>query len=555
MAKKLTLEDFVQKARQVHKDRYDYTESVYVNSATPIEIRCSKHGIFKQLTTNHLAGKGCRACRDESRRFTAEQFIERASEVHKNFYSYPGIVYHNNRTPIDIVCPVHGVFKQTPAAHMQGVGCPPCGNLRKSHSQVSFLEAAKGVHGDLYDYSRVEYKGSGRKITITCKKHGDFQLRASNHLTGQGCPTCAKEQNTARKWRDISHFRLLAEKTHGTRYCYDNTVYKGTGAKLSIVCEKHGEFTQKAGGHLLGRGCPVCAKRCSGGEKALLEFIREISPNMEVESQAYINPPGYGKYFLDVLVPSKGVAFEYNGLYWHSEVRKPWRYYHIRKTEASKAAGYSLVHIFEDDWVNRRHQVEHLIRYKLGLLPAVMARKMKIILVGAEAAKSFYATYHIQGASRQANQTHYGLVDSEGLVAVMSFSQAASKRVVLGDGAWELVRFASKYRVQGGASRLFTAFLRDTKPSSVLSYSLNHLFSGAMYEALGFQLEKELPPDYSYILPNRTERLHKSGFQKSKLKRRLGVRFNPQKTEHENCKDNHIYRVYDAGKKRWVWSG
>ena len=164
-----------------------------------------------------------------------------------------------------------------------------------------------------------------------------------------------------------------------------------------------------------------------------------------------------------------------------------------------------------------------------------MARKMKIIQVDSEAAKSFYATYHIQGASRQANQTHYGLVDPEGLVAVMSFSQAASKRVVLKDGAWELVRFASKYRVQGGASRLFTAFLRDTKPSSVLSYSLNHLFSGAMYEALGFQLEKELPPDYSYTLPNRIERLHKSGFQKSKLKRRLGVRFNPQKTEHENC--------------------
>ena len=183
-----------------------------------------------------------------------------------------------------------------------------------------------------------------------------------------------------------------------------------------------------------------------------------------------------------------------------------------------------------------------------------MARKSIVTDIPHHAAREFYQQYHIQGFSSAARQVHYGLIYQGETVAVMSFSQHSSGRQNLKESNWELVRFASKYRVQGGASKLFTAFLRDQQPESVLSFSWNHLFTGQMYGKLGFSLDKELPPDYSYIDPHRVKRLHKSGFQHSKLKIRFGDTYDPERTEQENCAAHHFYRIYDCGKKRWLWT-
>lgn len=123
--------EFIEKANSAHNFKYQYDEVRYVASQKNVVIICPEHGKFSQMPTNHLSGKGCPKCADESTRktlsLTTEQFIEKAKRAHLDKYDYAWAEYINNHTKIKIVCPVHGVFNQTPMSHISGRGCPSCG--------------------------------------------------------------------------------------------------------------------------------------------------------------------------------------------------------------------------------------------------------------------------------------------------------------------------------------------------------------------------------------------------------------------------------------------
>ena len=119
--KKLNTSEFIRKAHEVHGDKYDYSKVKYVNSHTPITIICPVHGEFQQLPYCHLQGNGCSACNGGDRfkdRLTTEEFIQKAKEVHGNKYDYSKVNYVNAHTPITIICPVHGEFQQEPCDHL-----------------------------------------------------------------------------------------------------------------------------------------------------------------------------------------------------------------------------------------------------------------------------------------------------------------------------------------------------------------------------------------------------------------------------------------------------
>lgn len=200
MSKKLTTEEFVQKARQVHGDKYDYSKVEYINNHTKICIICPIHGEFWQTPYKHICRKhGCPKCGIEknhkSLRLTTEEFIVKAREVHGDKYDYSKVEYINNRTKICIVCPIHGEFWQTPGSHLQGQGCSMCANIQKSLSKQitreQFLERAIKKHGDKYDYSKVNYIDSQTKVCIICPIHGEFWQTPNNHLRGRGCSQCS----------------------------------------------------------------------------------------------------------------------------------------------------------------------------------------------------------------------------------------------------------------------------------------------------------------------------------------------------------------------------
>lgn len=256
---KLTTEEFIAKAKAVHGDRYDYSKVEYVDYRSKVCIICPKHGEFWQRPDIHLQGKGCLKCGREriaiSSRKSLEQFLQDAKKVHGNRYDYSKVELVNYQTKVIIICPVHGEFIQVPTLHLQGSGCPKCGSERVSLRMTTegFIQKAKQIHGDRYDYSKVEYTGNKAKVCIICKEHGEFWQEARMHLSGCGCPTCA-----GRKKMRTSDFIKKACSVHGDKYDYSKAVYKGNTEKVCIICPKHGEFWQYASNHLKGTGCPKC---------------------------------------------------------------------------------------------------------------------------------------------------------------------------------------------------------------------------------------------------------------------------------------------------------
>ena len=194
MGKTLTNKKFISKAKKVHGNKYDYSKVIYISSRKKVIIICPKHGEFLQSPSEHLSGRECRKCSYENRNKTKksnEKFIEEAIVIHGDKYNYSLVDYKNNRTKIIIICPIHGPFKQIPYHHLCGCDCIKCSGTYL-YSEKEFIEKCIKKHNEKYNYSKVKYINNKNKIIIICKKHGEFEQNAHAHLSGQGCPKCAK---------------------------------------------------------------------------------------------------------------------------------------------------------------------------------------------------------------------------------------------------------------------------------------------------------------------------------------------------------------------------
>lgn len=254
---RLDLDTFLQRAREVHGDKYDYSKSIYTTTDIPLVVICRIHGDFLVTPHNHIANKnGCKQCgvirRSAARTRSPKEFIAEARKVHGDKYSYDKVVYRKSVERVIITCSFHGDFEQKPVSHLQGRGCPACGgSLLMSNDQ--FVEKAKQIHGDRFDYSKVQYLNSTTQVVIVCKEHGEFLQTPASHLQGSGCSACSGV-----KRHEQADFLRLAVAVHGTKYDYSRTRYKSAAGKVTIICPKHGSFTQRAGQHLVGRGCDKC---------------------------------------------------------------------------------------------------------------------------------------------------------------------------------------------------------------------------------------------------------------------------------------------------------
>ena len=201
---KLTNQEFIEKANLIHNNKYDYSKVEYVNSRTKVCIICPEHGEFWQTPHHHLNGHGCSKCRNENNgdrcRGDVKEFIEKANKIHKNKYDYSKVEYINSHTKVCIICPEHGEFWQSPYVHIQGHECPECAKIKRvknnKHSIDEFIQKSKLIHGDKYDYSKVEYINSHTKVCIICPEHGEFWQRPCCHTNlRQGCPFCNESQS------------------------------------------------------------------------------------------------------------------------------------------------------------------------------------------------------------------------------------------------------------------------------------------------------------------------------------------------------------------------
>ena len=203
----LTTEKFIEKARKVHGDKYNYSISIYVNCKSKIWIICNKCGHkFEQMAGSHLNGSGCPYCAKIKDLLSREEFIEKAKKVHGNYYNYSKVIYNGVKNHITIICPKHGLFRQHAGSHLQGNECPECKREKQFLTTEEFIKRAQEVHGDKYDYSRVEYKSARDYVNIICPRHGVFRQRAYIHLNGSGCIKCTKASKRSKGEKELFEY-------------------------------------------------------------------------------------------------------------------------------------------------------------------------------------------------------------------------------------------------------------------------------------------------------------------------------------------------------------
>ncbi|WP_305021624.1 hypothetical protein [Hymenobacter cheonanensis] len=274
-----TLDKFIVRARAAHGDKYNYSQTVYINCKLKVDIICPEHGKFSQEADSHINGTGCPKCGRDSvsaaHRRSLDEFVTAAQQRHGNRYDYSQVQYINNTRTITIICPQHGPFRQSPNAHInQAQGCPICGRIKVADFHRSdldsFVKSAQLVHGNKYDYSQVVYKTTQIKVEIICPQHGSFWQTPGSHCSyGSGCPICANEATAERCKLTQGEFLTRARAIHGDRYGYSLVQYVNNRHKIEITCPLHGAFKQSPLNHLVGCGCPTCGRERTAAAKAL----------------------------------------------------------------------------------------------------------------------------------------------------------------------------------------------------------------------------------------------------------------------------------------------
>lgn len=188
--KKLTTEELITRAKVTHGDKYDYSKTVSINSYTKIIIICPVHGEFTQRYDAHLKGQSCPKC-SGIQIPTTKEWIAKANSVHENKYEYSKTIYTKAVNKVVIICHTHGEFKISARKHIDGQGCPKCSNMFRPNTE-EFIQKARLVHNKAYTYSKTIYIKAHGKLIITCPTHGDFEQKASHHVNGMGCPSCAE---------------------------------------------------------------------------------------------------------------------------------------------------------------------------------------------------------------------------------------------------------------------------------------------------------------------------------------------------------------------------
>jgi hypothetical protein len=478
---------------------------------------------------------------------TTKLYISKCKKIHNNKFSYDKTVYTGCYDDVIITCPIHGDFSQKAYSHLQGIGCAKCHFEKLSdklkYSLNDWLLKFKTKHGDIYDYSLITNIDSSKDyVNIKCKKHGIFKQQVIVHSQGSQCPLCVYEANKINNLKHQADVIKDFNIKHNNKYNYDKVIYTGAKEKITITCPKHGDFIQTPNDHLTGYGCPKCYVKTSKAEDEIINFLNyDLLQTTTHTDRTIIYPQE-----LDILIPEKNVAIEYNGVFWHSFDRMESTdeiYYHYNKTKACASKGIMLIHIFEDEWMFKKDIIKSLLVSKLNLIKSTFfARKCKIQELSNEQFNGFCLQNHLQG--KRNSKVKIGLFYNDELVCCMGFSKHYAYE-------WELTRFCNKLNVNvvGGASKLLKYFLLTYNPASILSFCDIRFSSGNLYEKLGFTYYGTTKPNYRYI--KGLTSLSRYKCQKHNLNKLLS-NYDSALSEPQNMFNNGYRRLWDCGNIKYI---
>jgi Zn finger protein HypA/HybF involved in hydrogenase expression len=486
-------------------------------------IRCKSHGHTKIISKHEL----------DSANIYGYDIIE-----------IPEII--TTASKIKVRCK-HGDTVRTAGYFLKGFKCQKCYSENRSIriSNTDWISNSSIIHNNFYCYDDSNFKSVSDIVTIICPIHGPFKQNAAVHMRGHGCPQCGHAKTVSSSKYSNEDFVSKALIVHNNQYNYDDISYQGAREKVKIKCPTHGDFDQVAYYHLSGNGCPQCGIEQttykSAAEYEIIQFLKDNGIHNVVQSWR-----GFGKE-LDIWIPDKNLAIEYNGVYWHSSKDRKTdsekESQHLFKTTMCEDNNINLLHIFDIEWNSLQGKKiwKSVILNKLGLCKTkIYARKCQIATISGSDAKSFFNNNHLQGAVSGAF-LNIGLIYDDELVAVGSFAKARFNK----NKSYELLRFASvcDTTVTGGFSRIINEFSRNHK-GSLLSYANRRWSQGGVYNQTGFKLLSMSDPCYYYT--NFKTVWHRTSFQKHKLSKKL-QNFDNSLSAVDNMYNNGYARIWDCG--------
>lgn len=391
---------------------------------------------------------------------------------------------------------------------------------------------------------------SNKKAWWKCKKGHEWEAPISYRTgkRGGGCSYCLN-QKILEGFNDLESLNpfLAAEwNTERNGELTPSQVSLGADKKVWWKCSKGHEWQAQIHDRSgKNSGCPTCINgyKVSKPEKEIAQFIKSLLPslNVKINVKSVIKP-----YELDVYVPEKKIAIEYNGLYWHSEDMGKDKNYHYNKWLACKEQGIQLIQLWEDDWNRNPEMVKNMIAHKLGASSrkSVYARKTTARVITKREADEFLNKNHIQGTV--AARLMYGLFNNEQLIAVMLFKTEANSN----SKTLNLLRYATSENVVGGFTKLLK-FAEEQNPevTSIITFSDNTISDGSLYINNGFIESGIVKPDYMYIVGS--VRIHKFNYRLKRFKTDPNLKWVEGYTETQLAKLNNIPRIWDAGKIRY----
>ena len=490
------------------------------------------------------------------KKLTNEEFVKRCKE--RGGYT-PLTEYVNNSTPVLFRHDICGrEFYMKPVKFFVGQGCNVC---KRKAAAVKFSQAGKESFYKALDTLGLKlvdenyvYKKNRDTVEVQCKKCGNIQSSwITNLISGHGCQRCGWERSKkANPPEDI--VPKLKKKAPDWELVGEYINIKTPTLFKHLKC---GKIFYRIPGTVLTK--PDSCRHChtSKGETAVCDFVLEA---LGEESKSVIcNGRGIlQEKELDIYIPTRKLAIEYDGLYCHSyeklkrkedKLGVPAQAYNEWKTNECEKRGIRLIHIFEDEWLEHQDIVEDKLR---AIFHAPMhkyfARKLEVRTVSREMADRFYECNHIQGKTNVS--VSVGLYNGDELLALQSFLPYTRRQA---DNTWELVRYATKLGVQvvGGFSRCLKWFERNYAPKEIVSFADKRWcdpFSN-VYESAGFIKDGEVPRTYWYVQGQK--RYHKFGFRKDRIRTKHPEIYSPDKTEAEMAKELGLQRIYDCGLIRY----
>lgn len=296
MTKRLTTQDFLDRAKFVHGNKYEYDKTVYEKALGELIITCPKHGDFSIVARKHTNGKqGCKECsrliNSGKPRKTTEDFIKKSKERYGEKYTYNNAVYINNKTKVVVTCREHDDFSILPSNHYKCLGgCKECAKIAfvklVSKEPKKFVSESKALHEDVYNYSKTKYVKNNQKVVITCEIHGDFKIFPSDHLKGSGCQKCGNIRTAESARKSPKDFLEECKSIHGDNYIYDKVVYTHSHSKITVTCKVHGDFNISPSRFLAAKGCRKCSFLNNGHNRT--KFVNRCVKNNNSLGNIYI---------------------------------------------------------------------------------------------------------------------------------------------------------------------------------------------------------------------------------------------------------------------------